>query len=646
MNWKYQYLTALFLVLSLSLKAQEQAGLRDRANRFYAAYQYADAVNIYLKLADVKKPKLHDLERLANSYQKMNNYEAAENWFARVIQYPESKQENLMSYASVLKSNSRYQEAKKMFQQYATQTGDDKRVSNEIAGCDSALLWMARPTDHQLKNEAQVNTSSSEFGVFMQGNKVFYTGEPDVALFRKTHGRTGRPFLRIFNADRNADHSLSHPVTDKEIYNKEIYHAGPLISNKKGDTYFITRTHPRQEVGITTEEKFSFKTNNLELYIYTREKDDWKVTAFPYNNVKKYSIGHAALSPDEKTLYFVSDMPGGFGGTDIWYSDLATDGKWGEPQNAGTTINSAGNEMFPYINADGTLYYSTDGLPGMGGLDIFEAKGKRNNWSKPSNLKYPVNSAADDFAFISHNDENGVVSGYLSSNRKGGKGEDDIYSFHQAKSKLILSLAGTTLNKKTGELVTATVTLFSKDRQIIAKQSSDGSGNFYFEVERGMDYSILGQKEKFYSDSVMVSTTGLHLPDTIKVVLKLEPLFEVGKTIAIKNIHYDFDKDNIRKDAAKILDELVRVMRDNPTLEIELGSHTDSRGVDVYNLDLSQRRARSVVSYLTEKGIARSRMTAKGYGETQLLNRCANGVDCSVAEHQANRRTEFKILKY
>ncbi len=168
----------------------------------------------------------------------------------------------------------------------------------------------------------------------------------------------------------------------------------------------------------------------------------------------------------------------------------------------------------------------------------------------------------------------------------------------------------------------------------------------FFVLDKETDYTVLGQKEKFYSDSASVTTKSLTKSDTLSVTLRLEPLFEIGKTIAIQNIHYDFDKDNIRKDAAKILDELVRTMRDNPTLEIELGSHTDSRGVDIYNLDLSQRRARSVVNYLVSRGISRDRLTAKGYGETQLLNRCSNGVKCSAAEHQANRSTEFKIIKY
>ncbi|WP_158622519.1 OmpA family protein [Pedobacter sp. KBW06] len=626
--------------------AQEQPSLRQRADQLYAQYKYANAASIYLKLADTRKPKLTDLERLADCYRKMNDYEAAENWYARVVQDQESKAENLITYGTILKSNSRYSEAKKVLQRYAGKSGDTQRVTNEIAGCDSALIWMAKPTAHKIKNEVQVNTAFADFGVFPMDNKIYYTAEPEQSLLRQKDGRTGNPFLRIYTADRSTGNSLSSKLINKSVYNDENYHVGPIICNQKGNVWYVTRTYPGRSGEISKENKTKFRTNNLELYIYTANNSKYEVAPFLYNDVKNYSVGHAALSQDEKTLYFVSDMAGGLGGTDIWYCELQSDGSWGKPQNAGPAINTSEDEMFPNIATDDTLYYSSNGLPGMGGLDIFVAKGEKNNWSKSANLRYPINSAGDDFAFITNIVNEDTTMGYLSSNRKGGVGSDDIYSFSKIKPKMILALKGLTLNKKNGEILeAATVTLYANGRQVIAKQSSKTDGTVFFELAKGTDYSVLGQKEKFYSDSATVSTKGLTKSDTLSVTLRLEPLFEIGKTIVIQNIHYDFDKDNIRKDAAKILDELVRTLRDNPTLEIELGSHTDSRGIDIYNLDLSQRRARSVVNYVVSRGISRSRLTAKGYGETQLLNRCANGAKCSAAAHQANRRTEFKILK-
>jgi len=642
----YIFLISLGCFFNIAV-AQEQPSLLKRADQLYAQYKYANAASIYLKLADTKKPKLTVLERLADCYQKMNDYEAAENWYARVVNFPDSKAENLINYGAVLKSNSRYAEAKKVLKSYAERTGNLKRVGNEIAGCDSALVWMANPTTHKIKNEIQINSTLADFGVFPIGDKIYYTAEPAQELLKRKDGRTGNPFLRIYTANRAADNGLSSKQIDKSVYNDENYHVGPIISNQKGDVFYVTRTYPGKAGEISKEYGTKFRTNNLELYFYTANNGKYEVTPFRYNDVKKYSVGHAALSQDEKTLYFVSDMPGGLGGTDIWYCELQSDGNWGEPQNSGPSINTSQNEMFPNTAADGTLYYSSDGLPGMGGLDIFWTKGAKSNWSKPVNLRFPVNSSGDDFAFITNVTNENEVMGYLSSNRKGGVGNDDIYSFSNIKPKMILALKGVTVNKKTGEILdAATVTLYANGRQILAKQSSKMDGTFFFELTKETDYTVLGQKEKFYSDSAAVSTKGLTKSDTLSVTLRLEPLFEIGKAIAIQNIHYDFDKDNIRKDAAKILNELVRTLRDNPTLEIELGSHTDSRGIDIYNLDLSQRRARSVVNYLVSRGISRTRLTAKGYGETQLLNRCGNGMKCSVAEHQANRRTEFKIIKY
>jgi outer membrane protein OmpA-like peptidoglycan-associated protein/tetratricopeptide (TPR) repeat protein len=644
-NAKYIFLLGLGYAINATY-AQEQPSLRDRGNQLYLQYKYANAASVYLKLTDTKKPRLADLERLADCYQKMNDYEAAENWYARVIQDPGSKPENLINYGSVLKSNSRYAEAKTALQQYAAKSGNVKRVANEIAGCDSALVWMAKPTGHKLKNETAVNTAFAEFGVFPLGNKVLYTGEPDHG-FKQKDGRSGNPYLRIYKADRSIDNTLGAKLIDQSLYNDQKYHVGPVVSNQKGNTLFVSRTYTGKLGQLSKAEGERFRTNNLELLIYTANNGKQEVTPFPYNNVQKYSVGHAALSQDEQTLYFVSNMPGSLGKTDIWYCELQGDGKWGTPKNAGATINTSEEEMFPNVAADGILYYSSNGFPGMGGLDVFAAKGAKSNWSKSVNLRYPVNSAGDDFAFITSSINEGSVSGYLSSNRKGGVGNDDIYSFNSVKPKMVLALNGLTVNKKTGELLPGSaITLFANGRRIVAKQGSKADGIFFFELEKGLDYSVLAQKEKFYGDSAIVSTRGLTKSDTLSVTLRLEPLFEVGKTIAIQNIHYNFDKDDIRVDAARILDELVRTMRDNPTLEIELGSHTDSRGVDIYNLDLSQRRARSVVDYLVSRGISRSRLTAKGYGETQLLNRCANGVKCSAAEHQANRRTEFKILKH
>lgn len=655
MNTNYKNILTGFILFSVTILlnvfsayAQEQPGLRERADRFYYEYQYSKAVPIYLKLADSKKPRLSDLERLAESYAKMNNYEDAENWYSRVVQDQNSKPENLLVYAEVLKQNSRYSEAKKALQDYAGKTGDQLSVANEIAGCDSALVWMASPTLHKISNESGVNTENSDFSAFPINGKIHYAGEPELSLDSRSYGWTGNSYLRIYTADGGAGQELNNPLISQEQYNDKNYHVGPVSSDATGNTLYITRTYPGKEAEISKEDKRKYRTNKLELYIYEKDgNSSWVETPFAYNNVKEYSVGHASLSANGNILYFASDMPGGQGGTDIWYSVKQSDGTWGAPENAGTEINTDKDELFPSIAPDGTLYFSSNGLPGMGGLDIFSSTGSKGQWAKAENLKYPVNSAGDDFAFISTEVTDQGMAGYLSSNRNTGKGGDDIYSFNYTKPKIILVLKGVTYNKNTKEILPETsVTLFSGAREVIGKQSTKGDGIFIFELDEDSDYKVLGQKTSYYSDSAMVSTKGITRSDTLYASLYLEPLFEVGKKFVLENIHYDFDKSNIRKDAAEILDELVRTMRDNPTLKIELSSHTDSRGSDSYNEALSQRRAQSAVDYLVSRGISRDRMVAKGYGERRLLNRCSNGVACSIAEHQENRRTEVEVLEF
>ncbi|MGF1923046.1 MAG: OmpA family protein [Bacteroidia bacterium] len=628
---------------------QEQLSLRDRAKKHYNQYEYFQAAQLFQKLADVKKPLLSDLELLADCYLKLKDYELAENWYSRVFNQPKSKTDNLIKYGEVLKANMKYSQAKEIFLQYVKLSGDQSRVATELAGCDSSLLWMASPTAHLIKNEALINTSRSEFSVFPNNENVFFTAEPDTAIFKSIYGRTGNPYLRIYTANRSND-ELSKSAIDLSTFNVGKYHIGPVSSNKDGSILYITRTTAGKILELNEVDRVKYQTNNLELYIFKKNKEKWEELSFAYNNVQQYSVGHASLSSDQKLLYFVSNMPGGFGGTDIWYCELQNDGSWGKPQNAGAQINTTKDEMFPYANEEGTFYFSSNGWPGMGGLDIFIAKGSKQNWTKAENLKYPMNSSGDDFGVILFPTVDDTINGYLSSNRKGGKGRDDVYSFTAKKpdSKLILAIKGLVSDLKTGKTISgANVELFSiANKSLVASQNVKNDGLFFFELAKESTYSLTAKKEKYNTDVKSISTVGLKKSDTIVVDLKLKTLFEIGTVFTIKNINYDFDKDNIRLDAAKILDGLVDIMRDNPSLEIELGSHTDSRGADKYNLALSQRRAQSVVNYLVSKGISRMRMIAKGYGETELLNECEDGRPCTDAQHQENRRTVFKVLKY
>lgn len=648
MNKRYLGIIVGVLILVASMAvAQEQPSLRDRADELYQRYEYANAVKLYAKLADTRNPRLQDLERLAESYWLMKDYESAENWYARIVQRDDASPEHLLHYGEVLKVNGKYREAKGQLEAYATETDNPSSVAVQIAGCDSALIWMASPTLHRLRNEGTVNTANSEFAAFPLGDEVYYAGEPDHQSMSDTYGWTGNAFLRVYTAPLSSAGTLGSPSFAASAINDSKYHIGPLIAEKDGNTLYVTRTHASKDVGTQKEAGRRYRTNTLELYIYRKIDGVWVAEPFAYNNVKAYSVGHAALSPDEKVLYFSSDMPGGQGGTDIWYSERQPDGTWGDPVNAGAVVNSVGDELFPSIAPNGDLYYSSDGFAGMGGLDVFMTTGDKAAWTRPENLKYPINSASDDFAYLVYDEDDEGFRGFLSSDRRGGKGGDDIYSFSVEKPRIIIILQGTTSDKTTGERLAETdVTLYDGEREIIAKKSSSDTGTFEFILDPNRDYTVLGQKSGYHADSAKVNTHGITKSDTLEVALLLEPIFQVGQTFELENIYYDFDKHNIRPDAAEILDELVRTLRDNPTLKIELSSHTDSRGSNAYNEALSQRRAQSAVDYLVSRGIARDRMVAKGYGETRLVNRCADGVPCSRDEHQANRRTEVTVLEY
>lgn len=641
-----KYTTVLLLFICLVSFAQEQPGNRKKAYEYFVGYEYGKAALLYQKLVDTKNPKLEDMERLAYSSYQINDYELAVNWYARIVEDPKSSPENLLLYGKSLKQVAMYDKAKRVFERYAEETGKYDEIAQDLISCDKAIKWLAAPADYTIVNEESINTPLSEFGAFPLGDTLYYAGESSPRS--KRYSWTGNSFLRIYQTVKQDD-SLASPILSKSFNNDSRYHVGPISSNKSGNTFFVTRTYTGKKGSLSKIGKRKYQTNRLELFIYNKDKQgEWKSTPFAYNNVKEYSVGHATLSPDEQVLYFVSDMPGSIGGTDIWFCEKNTDGDWEAPQNSGRNINSTQDEMFPSIAPNGTLYFASNGFTGMGGLDVYKSEGSKAVWSHPENLRYPVNSGGDDFAFVVSKIGKEQLGGYMSSNRQMGQGDDDIYSFTYLKKPIVLILEGIAYEGQGKEiqLPEVIVSLKGTDQKLIAKKSGDVCGSFVFKIAPNREYKLLGQKAKYYSDSLVFNTKGLVKLDTVRVALHLEPLFQVGKKFILQDIHYDFDKYNIRKDAGDILNELVRIMRDNPTLRIELSSHTDSRGSDKYNTTLSRKRAGSVVDYLVSRGIARNRMQAKGYGETQLLNNCSNGVPCSKEEHQHNRRTEVRVSSF
>lgn len=640
-----------YCLFALNFSANAQYVLKD-ADKQYELFNYSKAIDLY-EQAYKKKPSLHTAERLASAYALVYNYKQAESWYAIAAKMPGSKAENILGYAKALQNNSKYSEAKVQYLDYISKNKNvsEKQQAVWISSCDSALKWIRNPKKIDLINQKALNSIQSDWGaVNYQGGVVFTSDRSDARLLaqeskpflkfdgtkepdKKVYGWTGNGYLKLYIKTSPADSLQLFPIKAGTRY-----HVGSASFTADGKTMYFTLTRISDELERLKKQP---TTVNVEIFSSTKAADGtWgKPVSFAYNNVNQYSVGDPFITNDGDSLYFVSNMPGGVGGTDI-YVCLKTDaGDWGKPVNL-KQVNTEGNERSPVFDAKDNFYFASDGRTGMGGLDVFRALKSGGDIGQIENMGYPFNSPQDDFGF-SLNEKGGIV--YLSSNREGGLGSDDIYTIDQ-KMILAFKLEGRVFDKDTKQPLAGALVTLAKVNGGILKTESDENGAYKFNLAQESEYNVSAEKTNYRADVENLATIGLTTSAVLKEDLYLEAVV-IDKAIRIENIYYDFDKWNIRADAAVELDKLVKIMTDNPTIWIELGSHTDSRGKDKYNLDLSQKRAESAVQYIISRGINKNRITAKGYGETQLLNKCANGVNCTEEEHQLNRRTEFKIVK-
>lgn len=434
----------IFLVIMMGLLgftshvlAQEQLSLRERGTNFFNRYEFSYSANIFERLANASSnPRLYDLVMAAESYMKMGEYTKALNFYSRVDNHPDHTPENTLRYAEVLKINGHFDRAKSKFMEYANRSGNLEMVKDKIAGCDSALHWLSNPTGAHVINQDQINTPFSEYGVTSWDNQFYYVGEPlDELEGNLRHSWTGKPFVRIFNA-QPGDKELKSSTKAAFSWNNDSFHLGPLSSPDNGQTIYVTHNYQGQYFKErVVEDGRVYLTHRLEIQIYQRKGEQWQKSNFPHNNPLNYTVAHPAFSTDGKVLFFISDRPGGMGGLDIWYCERLADGNWSEPKNAGPEINTSGNELFPQVGPDNLLYFASDGWIGMGGLDVFKAEGQIGKWTKSVNLGSPINSSWDDFAFVLVEKNDKGFFGYISSNRPGGKGSDDIYSVSYQKDQ-------------------------------------------------------------------------------------------------------------------------------------------------------------------------------------------------------------------
>lgn len=624
------------------------------ANEQYDLFNYTKAADFYLQ-AYKKNPTLYVAEHLANCYRLMEDYKNAETWYAIAITLPGALPQDFLRYAQALQNNSKYTEAKVQYTKYYTLAPavDQKQLKLWITACDSSTAWIKDPKHYDIADERGLNSPQSDWGAVTYGNSIVFTSDRITAPVKQSS--KGRPFLRIDHGmTLDKDRYLWTGNDYLRLYQRQIdatasavkqfafttdgtdYHMGAASFSADGtEVYFTLTRMPKKQSRDTAV----IKTIKLEIFWSKKDPatNQWaKPLPFAYNN-EKWSAGDPYISADGRTLYFVSDMPGGKGGTDIYYCVKNASGNWGKPVNL-RAVNTAGNERTPFLYGN-KLYFSSDGGVGMGGLDIYRATRRDTTFGPVQNMGYPVNSPQDDFSFLLTTD----TTGYLSSNRPGGLGNDDIYSFTQKPAPTFL-FEGIVYNKKTNQVIAnSTVTLIKNGK--VLKALSNTEGKFSFRLDEKSTYKLRGEKKAFLSDNQEVTTLRAKPGAVIHKNLYLDKI-ELNKAIRLENIYYDFDESYIREDAGIELDKLIKILKENPTIEIELGSHTDSRGTEEYNMALSQARADAAVRYIVDIGeIPERRIKARGYGKTRLLNKCKTGVDCTEAEHQLNRRTEFKITK-
>jgi outer membrane protein OmpA-like peptidoglycan-associated protein len=627
----------LLLAVVASLAACKTLSSVGKADKKFAQGEYNDAIRLYENaLKNTKEPGPVNF-KLAESYRLSNRIMQAEPYYKAALDAGVKKEEGIFYYGVALKANTKYNEASTQFARYA-QAGTNKtlvaRAKLEVANMNAVPGILNAKTYNELKPLDQLNTNAAEFAPTMLNGELYFASSRDGKLY---HGN-GEGFNDIFALRYDNPAELAGGLVRKmgSPINTSEAHEAAVTFSKDGTTMIFARSNTGSRKG----------TLNVDLYV-SRFKGSWSEPRLLSINSKDAWDSSPALSPDGKTLYFSSDRKGGQGGNDIYRSNLDDQGRFSTPENLGPEINTPGNENFPFVAEDGTLYISSDGHPGLGSLDIF-----RIEKNKPVNLGVPINSNADDFAPYMLSNE----SGYFSSNRAGGKGSDDIYFFKKAKPKLVNFYVDVTVR----ELLPNTTNYKPMSRIRVELQDTKGvavdqaftnpDGKLSFKLDTAKAYSLLAENPGYFAARQAVSTIGktppqasLTQPETdirLTANLVLTRIIK-DKPIVVENIYYDLDKADIRPDAALELDKLVQTLIDNPKITIELSSHTDVRGKDAYNLDLSQRRAQSAVDYIISKGIAANRVTAKGYGETRLIVKNAT----TEEQHQRNRRTQFKVTK-
>ncbi|MDQ6530170.1 OmpA family protein [Flavobacterium sp. LHD-85] len=640
--------TLLFVTIigAFSFSCYAQQSKINAADKKYDGYAYVDAIKIYEKVAN-KGYKSEDMfKKLGNAYYFNSDFQNAAKWYGELFAMnPNPEPEYYFRYAQSLKSTGDMAKANKLLDDFNAISKNDNRGKLYKENANYMDKIKENSGRYQIE-DAGINSRYSDYGSFVYNNKIYFASARDTGNFiKRKHKWTGEYFTNIYDADLDpATGGTSKVNKFKSAINTRFHEASPVFT-KDGKTVYFTRNNFIDGKKGKDEGKVTL----VKLYKAELGKDNkWtNITELPFNS-NNYSTAHPALSPDEKTLYFASDMPGSIGESDLYKVSINANGGYGPPENLGNTINTEGKETYPYLTSENEIYFSSNGHPGLGGLDVFVANiDKNGKISEIQNVGADVNSPKDDFAYIIDPE---TRRGFFSSNKDGGQGSDDIYKFLETRRlKCAQELYGIISDAETGvALPGAKVTLYDDQMNLKNSAVADGTGLYTFDVECGKTYYVRAEKPDYTTRELSVTiekTNGkTNLPIALeKATCKVTVGDDLGKCFGIKMIYFDLDKSNIRTEAALDLEKILAVLNDYPTMKLDIRSHTDSRASHQYNEALSDRRAKSTVQWLVKNGIAPNRLTGRGYGETELVNKCADGVPCTEAEHQANRRSEFII---
>ena len=648
MKKSFNILVLILLLFSVQVKAQKV--MEKKAFDHYEALEFADATEVFEKLIHKGKAPLNWLKTNAEAYYKQAEYKKAFPYYRRVFRRKDKidlTQDDFFNYAHTLKSVKRYTEADQILEEAYLLNQADSRGLMAIEQRDYKAVIDANSGLFEV-GLVRVNSQESDYGPAYYKNQVVFTSARDTGWYKKKiHKWNNRPFTKFYVADiedRNKE------LKNVQAFAEELespYHESTPAFTKDGKTMYFTRNNYKDKSLIRNKEGIVL----LKIFKAELKGGKWtNIEELPINS-DEFSNAHPALSPDEKKLYFASDRPGGYGNSDLYKVEIASDGSLGEPENLGPEINTEGRESFPFIAHDNMLYFASDGHPGLGGLDVFVAENKEKGAYQIMNLGAPLNSQLDDFALILDEDQ----TGFFTSNRTKGKYKSDNLYRIKLREKIQFgcrkNLRVKVVDRQTEEILPNTrVLVFDANKKQLEVGKTNSKGEYFLETAscgdqfyvRAIhpDYEVKEQSIALKNESGL-ETLRMPLDQRKKNIKEGEDL---AKILKIEEIYFDLDQWDIRPDAEIELQKVVDIMNKYPDIKIEIGSHTDSRASKAYNEILSENRAQSTRQWIVNQGINPERITAKGYGEYQLINHCQDDVPCSEEEHQENRRSEFVII--